>query len=298
MLAITGGTGFVGGALITAAIASGHPVRALARRPQPDRAGVDWIPGTLDDPAALDALVAGSDAVIHVAGAVSAADRAGFAAANIAGTEAMLAAATRAGVGRFVHVSSLAARMPALSDYGWSKAEAEARVEATALDWVIVRPPGVYGPGDLEMRDLFRLARVGFVLSPPGRFSLIFVDDLAALLLVLATTPTSRVILEPDDGTPGGWAHGDYGRAIGAAIGKRVIPLRLPLRALHLAALLDRAWRGPNAKLTPDRARYLSHPDWTADPARRPPPSLWRPRVALPEGLAITARWYRDQGLL
>lgn len=298
MLAITGGTGFVGRALVEAALAAGHRVRALARRAQPPRASLEWISGALDDAAALAELVAGADAVVHVAGAVSAADRAAFAAANIAGTEAMLRAAVDAGMKRFVHVSSLAARAPALSNYGWSKAEGEARVEAAALDWVIVRPPGVYGPGDLEMLDLYRLARRGFVLAPPGRFSLIYVDDLARLLLALATTPTPRAVYEPDDGTPGGWRHAGYGRAIGAALGKRVTPLPIPPFALHFAAQIDRGLRGRAAKLTPDRARYLAHPDWTVDPARRPPPALWQPCVPATEGMAQTADWYHAQGLL
>src|SRR3546814_20287384 len=113
-------------------------------------------------------------------------DRAGFVAGTIEGTRAIVAAAERANVRRFVHVSSLAAREPALSVYGWSKAEAEKVVEASALDWVMVRPPAIYGPGDMEMRDLFRLARWGIaLLPPPGKLSVIEVSDLARLLLAL-----------------------------------------------------------------------------------------------------------------
>ena len=72
MLAITGGTGFVGKRLIDRALADGHHVRALTRRPQPARAGVTWIAGALDDLDGLAALVAGVVAVIHVAGVVKA----------------------------------------------------------------------------------------------------------------------------------------------------------------------------------------------------------------------------------
>lgn len=299
MLAITGGTGFVGARLIAAARAAGQPVRALTRRAQPPQPGVEWVAGTLADRAALAELVAGAAAVIHVAGVVSAADRAGFAAGNIAGTEAMLAAAAGAGVARFVHVSSLAARAPALSDYGWSKAEAEARVMASALDWRILRPPAIYGPGDREMIDVYRLARRGWaLLPPPGRLSLIAADDLAALLLALAGDRGARALYEADDGTPGGWSHADYARAIGAALGVRVRPISLPAPLLRLAARLDGAVRGASAKLTPDRARYMAHPDWVIDPARRPPPALWQPRTPTREGLAATAEWYRAEGLL
>ena len=81
---------------------------------------------------------------------------------------AMLAAATAAGVRRFVFVSSLAAREPQLSMYGASKARAEALVERSGLDWSIVRPPAVYGPGDRETLELFKMARLGLVLMPPA----------------------------------------------------------------------------------------------------------------------------------
>jgi uncharacterized protein YbjT (DUF2867 family) len=298
VLAITGGTGFVGARLIAAAVAAGYRVRALARREQSPREGVAWIAGALDDAGALDRLVAGADAVVHVAGVVNAGSRAGFVAGNVEGTRAMLAAATRAGPSRFVHVSSLAAREPGLSDYGWSKAEAERLVETSALDWTIVRPPGIYGPGDMEQLDLFRLARFGVALLPPaGRFSVIAVDDLARLLLALATGAGARTIVEADDGSDG-WSHAGFARAIGAAVGRRVLPVHLPRPLLSLAARGDRLVRGAGAKLTADRVGYLCHPDWTIDPAKRPPAALWTPSIPTPQGLADTARWYRAKGLL
>ena len=295
ILAITGGTGFVGGHLIRRAVEAGHTIRALSRRPQPAREGVEWIAGTLGDAAALSRLVEGADAVVHVAGVVNAPDRAGFVAGNVEGTRALLAAS---GTRRFVHVSSLSAREPALSNYGWSKAEAERLVEASALPWTIVRPPAIYGPGDLDQLDLFRLARRGFALLPPrGRLSLLAVDDLARLLLALAVQDAPRTIYEADDGTTG-WTHEGYARAIGTAVGRRVWPLHLPRALLALAARGDRLWRGDDAKLTPDRVGYLVHPDWTIDPLKRPPPDLWRPLIPTPEGFADTTQWYRAQGLL
>ena len=57
----------------------------------------------------------------------------------------------------------------------------------SGLDWAIVRPPAVYGPGDRETLELFRMAKLGLMLMPPkGRFSVIHVEDLARLLLALA----------------------------------------------------------------------------------------------------------------
>jgi nucleoside-diphosphate-sugar epimerase len=299
VIAMTGGTGFVGARLIGQALAAGYQVRALTRRPQSAREGLAWVEGALDDRTALAKLVESADAVVHVAGVVNAPDRAGFAAGNIAGTEAMLAVASDAGIKRFVHVSSLAAREPALSDYGWSKAEAEARVVASDRDWTVVRPPAVYGPADMEMREMFRLATFGLALLPsPGRLSVIHVDDLAALLLVLAQSDAGRLILEADDGVAGGWTHKEFGRALGTAVGRPVLPIPLPRALMMLVAHGDRLVRGKKAKLTPDRVDYFCHPDWTADPDKRPPSQLWQPKIATPDGLAATAAWYRENGLL
>lgn len=299
VIAITGGTGFVGSRLIERALAAGRQVRALTRRPQPARERVVWIDGALDTPDALGRLVAGADAVIHVAGVVNAPDRAAFAAGNIAGTQAIADAAATAGVRRFVHVSSIAAREPELSAYGWSKREAEQVVAASPLDWTMVRPPAIYGPGDMEMRDLFRMAKSGIALLPPGgRVSVIEVSDVAALLLALAGDDPGKLILEADDGRPGGWSHAELIRAIGAGVGRKVLPVALPRLLLDLIARGDLLLRGRHAKLTPDRVGYLCHPDWTVDPAKRPPPALWTPRVPTNAGLAATAAWYRAHGLL
>ncbi|MBB6503247.1 nucleoside-diphosphate-sugar epimerase [Sphingomonas endophytica] len=298
ILALTGGTGFVGGALIEQALAAGHQVRALARRAQPPREGVTWIAGALDDPSTISTLVSTAAAVIHVAGAVNAPDRAAFAAANIDGTRNVVDAARTWNVRRFVHVSSLAAREPSLSNYGWSKGGAEDVVTASALDWTIVRPPGVYGPGDMEQRDLFRAARrTGVVPIPPrGRLSIIHVADLARLLLALAEAPGDCAVYEASDGHP--LSYADFARAIGAAVGRRAVPLPLPAALLRTAARADRLLRGRKAKLTADRVAYMIHPDWTADPAKAPPPALWQPQIAAAGGLAETARWYRAHGLL
>lgn len=298
-LAITGGTGFVGSRLIAIATAAGHQVRALTRREQAARAHIDWIAGDLGNLAALTQLCEGADAVIHVAGVVNAPDRAGFAEGNIAGTRNMLAAAEGAGVQRFVHVSSLAAREPGMSDYGWSKAEAEQLAADSLLDTAIVRPPAIYGPGDMEMLELFKLARKGIALLPPGgRLSVIEVGDLGRLLLALAMGGNGGRSYDCDDGRENGWSHKEFAQAIGAATGKRVAALALPRPLMMAGAHLDRLVRGPGAKLTPDRVAYFCHEDWVIDPARRPPADLWIPAIETQAGLAATAAWYREQGLL
>ena len=299
-LAITGGTGFVGSHLIDAALAAGHEVQALARRDQPERPDLAWIAGDLANRDALKRLVEGADAIIHVAGTISARDAVGFEAGNVTGTLAMLAAATAGGLHRFVHVSSLAAREPKLSLYGGSKARAEELVRSSGLDWAIVRPPAVYGPGDKETLELFRMAKLGVMLMPPkGRLSVVHVDDLSKLLLSLAepTAPNS-IVIEPDDGKRDGWTHREFAQALATAVGTNAAVISSPGVLLHLAARADQLLRGSKAKLTVDRAAYFAHRDWVAQAQHAPPPDLWRPTITTPQGLTDTATWYRAQGWL
>src|SRR5437868_10182717 len=299
-LAITGGTGFVGSHLIDAALAAGHEVQALARREQPERDRVHWIGGSLDDRDALERLVSDADAIVHVAGVISARNAAAFEHGNVAGTLAMLAAATAGGIQRFIHVSSLAAREPKLSLYGASKAKAEALVRSSGLDWAIVRPPAVYGPGDKETLELFRMAKLGLMLMPPkGRVSVIHADDLSRLLLALAEPDVpSNILIEADDGKPGGWSHREFARALAAAVGTKAAVISSPGILLRLAARVDQLWRGEKAKLTTDRAAYFSHRNWVVEPKRACPPQLWQPQIDTVEGLSQTADWYRQQNWL
>jgi uncharacterized protein YbjT (DUF2867 family) len=296
-LALTGGTGFVGQAVLDEAARRGLAVRALARREQEARTGVEWVRGDLADGEALATLVAGAEAVLHVAGVVNAPDPAGFRLGNVTGTEAMVEAAKAAGVDRFVCVSSLSAREPQLSAYGNSKRDAEAVVEASGLDWTIVRPPAIYGPRDDAILELFKTARWGVVpMPPPGRASMIHAEDLARLLLAL--TPgwpgVLRRTFEPDDGRPGGWSHAELAQAIGQAVGRRVWAPAVPAGLMRTGARLDRLLRGAGAKLTSDRVGYMVHPDWVSRPDMAPPPELWRAGIPTPEGLKATARWYRE----
>jgi uncharacterized protein YbjT (DUF2867 family) len=296
-LAVTGATGFVGQAVIDQALGAGFEVKALARREQLFRMGVEWVSGDLADKEALRRLVRGSEAVIHVAGVVNAPDPAAFEAGNVAGTLSVIEAALAEGVPRFVCVSSLSAREPELSCYGASKARAEKLVRASGLDWTIVRPPWIYGPRDRDTLDLFKAARWGLMPMPPseGRSSLLHVDDLSRLLLTLASggEEVAHMTFEPDDGKANGWSHYELARAIGWAMGRRPWVVHLSRKSLERAARADRMVRGGKAKLTADRVGYMSHPDWVVSQGAIPPESLWRPVVRTREGLKATAQWYR-----
>lgn len=301
LVALTGGTGFVGKATLAALGRAGIGVRALARNVPQERGSTEWIAGDLADHMALAQLVAGTEAVIHVAGLTTAPDGAAFEAANVAGTLAVVKAAAEAGVPRFVCVSSLAAREPSLSAYGASKERAERLVAASGLDWTIVRPPGVYGPWDRDYLEMFKLAGRGIVpVPPPGRSSLIHVQDLAELLVALL--PSSEAVtqqtFEPDDGHAGGWSHRELARLIGWAVGRRPWVVHLPRGVLTQASRADRLVRRSRARLTADRVGYMTHPDWVARPSLHVPAEVWRPRINTRDGLKATARWYRERGWL
>ncbi len=301
-VAVTGGTGFVGRALLDALERDFLETRALARKvPEISREGQSWIKGDLADDDALARLVGNAEAVIHVAGVTNAPDAAGFHAGNVAGTMAVCRAAQAAGVPRFILVSSLSAREPGLSRYGKSKRQAERIVAASGMDWTIVRPPAVYGPHDGELFELFRSAKWGVVPMPPaGRTSLIHVRDLADLLVALIPQDdrTSHRIFEPDDGKVGGWTHRELGEAIGRAVGRRVWTPALPAAVLRGGARIDGMLRGGGARLTADRVGYMIHPDWVASQDAAVPKDIWQPRIGGTAGLQGTADWYRREGWL
>jgi nucleoside-diphosphate-sugar epimerase len=300
VIAITGATGFVGQALLDCALASGLPVRALTRKPQDPRAGIEWVRGDLDATGYLAQLVHGAEAVVHVAGVVNAPDTAAFEHANVTGTLNVIEAAKAAGVPRLIHVSSLSAREPQLSAYGASKARAEKLVMASGLDWTIVRPPGIYGPRDVDYFEMFRMARWGVLPVPPreGRSSLIHVDDLARLLLALLPggEGVTGASFEPDDGRANGWSHYELARAIGWALGRRPWVVHLSQPLLTRVAGIEWMLRHERARLTKDRIGYMMHPDWVVSAKARPPAGLWKPEVPTREGLKATAQWYRDNG--
>lgn len=285
-------------------------MRALVRRPASELTGqgVEPVMGSLADRRSLDALVAGADAVIHLAGAINAARPAGFAAANVAGTAMLADAAAATGAQpRFLLVSSLAARRPELSAYARTKREAEAELRRRAgrLDAVILRPPAIYGPSDRATLPLFRQLARGLILvprNPAARFSLLFADDLADLLTRLAAgTGGPAEPLEPDDGRPGGYGWHDLAAIAARALDRRVRTLGVPRSLLWgPAALLEGAGRllGRPPPLSRGKLAELYFPDWVCRPATAGALAGWAPRTTFETGCAVTVAWYRAEGWL
>ena len=272
-------------------------MRALVRTPENARElasqGAHIIKGDLQTPAALQQLVDGSDAIIHVAGAVRGSSQAAFDQVNVAGTAALLnAIAAQVNSPRLLLLSSLAAREPQLSWYAHSKRDGEKLLQATGLDWVILRPPAVYGPGDKEMLPIFQWMGRGIAPVPgsaEARTSLIHVSDLLrAIIACLQTTDTLHQTLTLSDGRPDGYNWHEMA-SIAAIVWDRKVRLwRVPSWLLNTAARLNIMLAGITGSapmLTPPKLRELRHPNWVADNQAITTATGWTPHVSLQEGL-------------
>lgn len=307
-LAVTGATGFVGHALASALAAHGRPVRALIRRPNagvlPD--GIEPVAGSLFDDDSLAALVEGAGTVVHVAGIVGARAAAEFHRVNVEGTARVVEAICRTRhAPRLLLVSSLAARRPELSAYAASKAAAEAVVAAADIDYRIVRPPAVYGPRDRATLEIFRQLVRGLLIVPKvadARFSLIYVDDLAAAMIHLVDQPEwAGESVEPDDGREGGYGWADLALRAEAQCKRRVRVVAVPRALAWCAALADEAAATVFARsptLSRGKLRELCYPDWVCRDGDARALAGWRPKVTFDGGLALTLSWYRRHGWL
>jgi|SRR5919106_2739512 nucleoside-diphosphate-sugar epimerase len=305
VIAVTGGTGFIGGRVVRRLRQMGWHVRALARRPDPSLAadGAEVVRGSLDDQSSLRALIESARAVIHCAGAISAGSRSEFVRVNRDGT-ARLAAAVVAQPEppRLLLISSLAAREPDISSYAASKRMAEEVIYQTLghkADFCILRPPAVYGPGDQSTLPIFRQMYKGllFVPAADARFSLLFVEDLAEIVAQLLQHPKwDAQVIEPDDGS-GGYRWADLARIASAHLDRRVRTVPVPRFVLWLPAALAQLHgfvtrRAPRLSL--GKLRELYHADWVC---RSTGGALLPagPRVTFDSGFAATLAWYMQR---
>jgi nucleoside-diphosphate-sugar epimerase len=321
---VTGAHGFVGSHLVTRLLDQGTAVRCLNRRREvPERLRglpVEVVAGDLADGQGLDAAVRGVDEVWHLGALTRAPTRRTMWAVNAGGTRRLVEAAVAAGLpGRFVLCSSLAAVGPASrgkpregheaptprTTYGASKLGGErALAEAgAALDWVVVRPPAVYGPRDRDFLGVFRTVAGGWMPCVGGaerEVSLVHVEDLAEGLLVAGRSPATRGaawFVTSDPVVTQGALLG----AVRDALGVRARAFGLPTSVLRLAGELSdlgAQLTGVLPLLTRERVREVGEGHWTCSGEALARATGWRARIPLAEGLAATAAWYRAAGLL
>lgn len=306
VVAVTGATGFLGRRLVKVLADDGWTVRILARRDIADPAWLGVEPklviGDLASGRALATLCDGAEVVVHVAGLIKAASRAAFDKANVEGSRQVALAAKAAGA-RLIMVSSLAAREPRLSDYAGSKRGGEdAAREIFGESLTIVRPPAIYGPGDMETLRLFKMASQSAflpVLDPSARMAWIHVDDAAARIVDLVKLPRPG-LLSLSDNRPEGYGWVELMRTASKAVGTSPRLVRIPSWVIKSLANLSK-WAsiatGKDSIFTPGKARELLHGDWALS-SNDPIPDFPPTRYPLEEGFAQSVRWYRSEGWL
>src|SRR5579863_307584 len=187
---LTGATGYLGGRLLSRLVADGdRRIVCLCRRKPADcpSENVEFIQGDLLERESYAGAIAGSDTVVHLAAATGKHAPAEYMRINRDGTEALAIEARRAGVKRFLHVSTIAVKFPDKSHYPYaqSKEQAEGIIAKSGLRWVIVRPTLILGKNAPGLISLSRLASLPIVpVFGDGRTLVqpVFIDDLAACL--------------------------------------------------------------------------------------------------------------------
>ena len=303
-IAVTGATGFVGRHLVERLISEGYEINALTRRPQSPCENINWIEGNFEDKAALSKLVNNTDVIIHVAGAVKAKNKLDFLNANAHSVSNLLTALEKQNnKPHFIQISSLAAREPQLSDYAFSKKKGEKIIidNNLDLDWTIVRPPGIYGPHDMETLKIFKLFKWRIALYPVSkhnRASWVYVTDLVKYISHLINNPDYYgQTLEIDDGHRDGYSHYEFMTAIANTLKISTIGITVPKIILklfgHTNDILGRIF-GFAPMVSSKKVNEICHADWTAKNEHATALNQFHEANELKDGLKETLDWYRN----
>jgi nucleoside-diphosphate-sugar epimerase len=323
---VTGATGFTGGHLARALAARGDEVSALVRAEGPAasglaQAGVTLVMGDLRDPQALAAATGGVDVVYHIAAIYRQAGLADdvYRAVNARAVRDLIDAAARGGVRRVVHCSTVGVHgdvehPPADEDaplrpgdiYQESKLEGEelARDAGARLgiEVTIVRPTGIYGPGDRRLLKLFRgIARRRWITLGDGEiyYHLTFIDDLVDGFRLCGTHPAAAnrtyILAGAEVTTLNALV------ALVAEVAEVPAPTRhLPVWPVWIAGAVCEAICGPFGIEPPIFRRRVDFftKSRAFDITRARTEIGFAPRVGLREGIRRTLDWYRTEGWL
>ncbi len=249
---VTGASGFVGSRVVPELLDTGHRVIALARTPTAGEAIVGRVPATqradvevrigdVTRPESLPGALVGVDAVVHLV-AIPRDYRGGadLRLVNTEGTRALVVAMEAAGVRRLVHMGAMGVEDDPDLHYASSKAKAEALVQASDLDWTILKPSLQFGEGDGFFNIIADLVRMSPGIVPvPGRgdsrFQPIHVGDVARVVgASLADAGTVGQSLEL--GGPRYWTYREITQEVLTALGKKRAILPMPVPLIRLVA--------------------------------------------------------------
>lgn len=250
---VTGASGFVGSHVLPQLEDAGHAVRALVRsdaslkrvldRLLLDRGstGVEFVKGDVTDPASLVEAVDSVDAVYHLVAIPR--DRSGgreLELVNTTGTRNLVRAMSQAGVRRLVHQSALGVTDEPHLHYARSKARGEKAVQASELDWTILRPSLLFGERDGFFNLIADLVRISPVVVPAparqrSRFQPLFVGDLARIVVAVLSRPET-VGQAYDLGGPEHWTYREMAQEVVRAMDKERFILPVPLPLIKLVA--------------------------------------------------------------
>ena len=320
---LTGANGFVGSHVLDRLRARGIATAALLRPASNQQFIQAHLPrlevrvGSLSDPQSLDAALQDVTHVIHCAGCTKALRNSEFYEVNQAGTRNVVEAVNRqqGRIQRLVHLSSLAAGGPAspdqpareddlphpVSEYGRSKLAGERELhDACKTEYVILRPPAVYGPRDEAFLPLFKAVKAHILPRFGGgrqTLSLVFAEDLAEAVATCLTHPAAA-------GKTFYVASGEVttARAMAGEIAGQMktwtLPLSLPTVALWPLCCLQEtlSWltRRPNV-LSRQKYAELRAPGWVCDPTRLRQEAGFVGGTTLKNGIAKTLAWYRQE---
>lgn len=315
---ITGASGFIGRRLRDALLERGVDVVAIRRPASPEAKTGRSVSADYADQARLDQIVSSEKPshIFHVAGATKGVTYADFQRANVMPTENLLRACGNTGhtPKRFVFVSSLAAYGPAdraqpiaesaprqpIEHYGRSKAEAEALIEASPVPSTVLRPGGVYGPGDVDYFEVFKLAAKGWNTYFGNRdrlFSAVYVDDLIEAILTAAQhNKTKNRGYFIADAQPVSWQ--EFQRAVVEASGRSAREVDLPEFLVSWAALggeLMTKIDGQPRLFNRQKATMGKQEAWTCSPAAAQRDFGFEPKVDMHTGISRAFAWYRQE---
>jgi uncharacterized protein YbjT (DUF2867 family) len=269
-VAVVGATGFVGNAVVRQLAGSGDRVVAISRE---GRRRSGWDPAVVARGAdvttgrGLSDALRGADSVVHLAAIPRETRGRRFDDVNVRGTQRVVAASEAAGIRRFVHLSVLGVSDDPKLAYLHSKWLGEQAVRSSGLDWVVLRPSLMFGPGD----GFFRLVRTTLKWWSPGivaipgrgdaRFQPLAVDDLARGV-ELAVGDPAHVRQVHDIGGPEWVTYRQIVERVMAATGIRRLAVPVPIPLISALTLVtDRVL--PMFPVSHDQIASLQRPNST-----------------------------------